>query len=199
LLRLPRRRKPRNRRRKSSSPTRFAACVKAGDDRSTTKIVTSAHAKQTAFPACYHGRRHLDCVVAALLDEAAAIDRDYGEIVASNYPDLKDADAICRIEAKRIEQHFSRAKNFDARANALQSTFEQNAACIEQVRQAAAQLDLSAMQNSGALMKSILDNVSGPLDRAAARQRAVLRLVQGIQVSQKAMTTIRSVRALTCP
>lgn len=177
----------------------IAACAKFAEDLSTARPAASAHAKKGAFPACYKGRRHLDCVVAALLDEAAAIDRDYGEIVASNYPDLKDADAICRIEAKRIEEHFTRSKNFDARATALRNTFEQSAACIEQVRQTAGELDLSSMQNSGLLMKSILDNVSGPLDRAAARQRAVLRLVQGIRVSQKAMATIRSVRALTCP
>ena len=151
------------------------------------------------LPACYRGRRHLDCVVAILLDEASAIDREYGEIVRSSYPDLKDTDAICRIEPRRIEEHAARARTFDTRLSALRKAFDASAACVEEVRQAISAVDLGSMQNASVLMKSMLDSISAPIDRAAAWHRSLLRLVQGIDASRKAMGTVRRIRALVCP
>jgi tetratricopeptide (TPR) repeat protein len=177
----------------------LAACSRFVEDATRIAVEAKGGEHKVPFPSCYKGRRHLDCVVAALLDEAGAIDRDYGEILAANYPDLKDADSICRIDGRRIDDHLSRSKNFDVRVAALQKAFDSSTTCVEKVRGHVSKVDLNAMQNSGVLMKSILDNISGPVDRAAARHRAVLRLVQGISASQKAMATVRDVRALACP
>jgi tetratricopeptide (TPR) repeat protein len=177
----------------------LAACSKLVDGQSQTGIEISNGTEKLMFPAGYHGRKHLDCVVSALSEEATAIDRDYGEIVRANYPNLRDATAICQIEPARLDEHIARAKTFDARAQMLQKSFEANAAIIEQVRNALGKINLGSITDSASLMKSILQNVGEPVDQAALRLRDVLQLMQRIDASQKAMMTVQSVRKLICP
>jgi tetratricopeptide (TPR) repeat protein len=183
----------------SSLSEALAACEKLVDGKSQQGIEIPNGDGKLVFPTSYYGRRHLDCVVNAMVDEATAIDRDYGEIVRSSYPDLRDANAICRIESARLADHIARSQTFDARASLLQKTFTANAATIEEVRQTLGNVDLSSITDSAALMKSILNHVSGPIEQAASRQRDVLRLMQGIEASQKAMTAVQNVRKLICP
>jgi hypothetical protein len=113
--------------------------------------------------------------------------------------DLKDAQAVCRIEGATIEDHLARATKFDARAAALQKAFETNAACVAEVRTKLGEVDLSAMHNSSELMESILKSISEPIATAAIRHREVLRLVEGIETSRKAMETVRKIRSYICP
>ena len=107
-------------------------------------------------------------------------------------------DPLRRPARKKLEDHIARAKTFDARASLLQKTFAATTTIIEEVREALGDVDLSTFPDSAALMKSILDHVSGPIEQAVARQRDVLRLIQGIAASQKAMTVVRNIRKLIC-
>lgn len=59
----------------------MAACTSQAEALSTIGAA-SKRTEQPTFPACHEGRWHIACAVTALLDEAAAIDRDYGEIGA---------------------------------------------------------------------------------------------------------------------
>jgi hypothetical protein len=177
----------------------LSACTKLAEGRFQTSIEIPNGKGKLVFPAGYRGRRHLECVITALLDEATAIDRDYGEIVRSNYPDVRDAKAICQIEPARLEDHVARTKTFDVRVTALQKAFATNAVIVEEVRQSMGNIDLSSMNDSGALMTSILEYVGGPIDQLAARERDVLRLMQGIEASKRSMTTVQNVRKVICP
>ena len=177
----------------------LAACSKILSDGGPVTIAASNGKGGIELPACYRGRRHLDCVVKAVLDEATTIDRDYSEIVRSKYSDLKDAKAICQINSATINNHFERAEGFDARAVALQEAFETNKSCVADVRTKLADVDLSAMQNSSELMKSMIDSISEPISQVSARQRDILRLVDGIEASRKAMETVRKIRSYICP
>lgn len=162
-------------------------------------IEDSGGDRKAAFPACYHGRRHLDCVVGAIADEAGAIDREYGEIVATNYVDLNNVEAICRLDPARVEVHLAKSKTLDARVAALQKAYDASATCLENVRRAIGQIDISSQTDAGALMGSMTASISKPIEQAAARQRDVFRLVHGIQASQKTMLTVRNIRAAVCP
>jgi hypothetical protein len=55
------------------------------------------------------------------------------------------------------------------------------------------------MRNSGELMESMFQSISEPIAQAAARQREVLRLVEGIETLRKAMETVRKIRGYICP
>jgi tetratricopeptide (TPR) repeat protein len=177
----------------------LAACASLAHGKAPLAIEPSGGKGAIELPACYLGRRHLDCVVKAIHDEATAVDRDYGEIVRSRYSDIKDAKAICQIDAATIEDHLSRATKFDARAAALQKGFDTHAACMAEVRTKLGEVDLSAMRNLGELMESMFQSISEPIAQAAARQREVLRLVEGIETSRKAMETVRKIRGYICP
>jgi tetratricopeptide (TPR) repeat protein len=177
----------------------LAACTKSLDGRPETPIEITTGKGKLEFPACYRGRRYLDCVVSALVEEAKAIDRDYSGIVRSNYPDVRDADATCRIDPAQLDTHIGQSKTFDARAAILQKTFVKNAACVEEVRQSLGEVDLRSITDSAALMKSIQEHVSAPIEQASARQRDVVRLMQGIDASQNAMMAVKNVRKLICP
>ncbi len=179
-------------------PEALAACAKASDSSARVAIEIPNGKGKLVFPAAYRGRAHLDCVVNAMLEEATAIDREYGEIVRANYPDLREAGAVCRIEQQRLDQHMARAKTFDARAALLQKSFDANAAMVDEVRAALHNIDLSPLNDSGALMKSILAQISAPIERAKAQHREVVRLMQGIADSQKAMATVNSLRKVIC-
>ena len=63
----------------------------------------------------------------------------------------------------------ARAKTFDARAVLLQKTFTANKDMIAEVRDVLRKVKLGSMSDSGALMQSLLDNVSRPLEQALAR------------------------------
>jgi len=177
----------------------LAACNRLVDGKIRLSVDVPGQANKIPIDACFRGRQHLDCLATALLSEATSISNEYAEIVRTNYPNLSSVQAICSIEGARIDDHMDRAKALDARAAALQTAFYNNATCVEKVRDDLGKIDLSAMRDSGALMHSVLDSISEPIDRAAEKERAVVRLVQDIKTSQQAMQTVRGLRAVTCP
>lgn len=180
-----------------SLPEALAACSKIGT--SFKAVIESPDGKgNLVLPASYHGRKHLDCVITAIVDEATAIDREYGEIVRANYPDLHDAKSICRIESEQLQDHIVRVKAFDTRAAMLQKTYAANAGLIADLREAVRNINLSSQTDSAALTTSISGEISGLIEQAAARQADVVRLMQRIEGSKKAMATVGNIRNAIC-
>jgi tetratricopeptide (TPR) repeat protein len=177
----------------------LAACIRAAEGASSVVIAGPGGNGKITIPSCYKGRRHLDCTMGALLEEASAIDREYGEIVRENYPDRKDVKAICGIPANRLEEHLNCSKTFDSRATKVQQVFQANATCIESVRVAIGDINLGHMRDPGGLMSSLLQEVGRPVAQAAERQRDVMRLVGQIEESRQAIDTVRELRQLVCP
>jgi tetratricopeptide (TPR) repeat protein len=176
----------------------LAACGKSGKPQTGLVIVQSNGKGKLPLPVCYRGRAHLDCVVSAMVDEATAISREYEAIVNSNYPNMNDVAAICKIDPRQIEEHVAKAMAFDARAAALQSAYNSSATCVDNVHKTLTAIDLSSMKNSQALLRSILETTTVPLEQASARQRDVIRLMQAIKDAQNSMTAVQSIRGSVC-
>ncbi|MGQ0686402.1 tetratricopeptide repeat protein [Bradyrhizobium sp.] len=175
-----------------------AACEKAARPQSDLAIDRAGGKGKLSFPTCYRGRAHADCVLGAILEEAAAISHDYGDIVKANYSDLTDVAAICKIDPRQIDEHLAKAGVFNDRASALQKAYESSGACVSGVQKAVSEIDLSAMNDSQKLLLSIRGAIGASLEQASARQKDIFRLMQAIRDAQKSMTTVRSVRATVC-
>ena len=175
----------------------LAACARTADDGSQLFIDTEEKTR-IAFPACYRGRSHLECTMKVLVDEAAEIDREYGEIVRANYAGIKDVGAVCRLPAAQLDLHLAKAKGFDARVNTLTKAFQSSAACIESTADVVRKISLRTQKNSDELMQSMLTSIREPVVRAEASHREVLKLVANIADSQQSITTVRNVRKLSC-
>jgi tetratricopeptide (TPR) repeat protein len=175
-----------------------AACDRSARQQSDLTVEQSGGRGKQALPACYHGRAHLDCVLNAITEEAASIGRDYSGIVISNYANLNDVAAICKIEPKQIEDHMAKAGLFDARASGLQKAYNSSAACVGGVQKSISETDLSSMKDSQKLLRSMLESTGTSLEQAAVRQREVVQLMQTIRDAQKAMAAVKGIRASVC-
>jgi tetratricopeptide (TPR) repeat protein len=176
----------------------LAECEKSAQSAEQLSFAAPGGSEKLVIPACYKGRIHLECTMNALLEEAAAISSEYGEIVRQNYPDRRDVKAICSIPASQLQDHRARANTFDARALKVQQVFESNASCIESVRTAIGEINLGSMRDPGALMSSLLQYLGEPIAKASAQQKEVMRLVGEIDASRKAMATVDELRRLAC-
>jgi tetratricopeptide (TPR) repeat protein len=175
-----------------------ASCDRSARQQSDLTVEQSGGRGKQSLPACYRGRAHLDCVLNAVTEEAVAIGRDYSGIVSTNYTNLNDVAAICKIEPKQIEDHMAKSGLFDVRAASLQKVYHSSAACVGNVQKSISETDLSSMKDSQKLLRSVLESTGTSLEQAAVRQREVIQLMQVIRDAQKAMAAVKGIRASVC-
>ena len=147
---------------------------------------------------CYRGRDHLACTINALVTEARSLNDEYEDLVSSNYPDLRDSDALCRIDRKTLAQHASKAQAFDERREMQKRAFAGEVACIEGVRKTLVEKVQLPDLTSDALLKSLFAMIHSDIGRVSAAQHEVLELAEKIEKSQRAMVTIQKVHRALC-
>src|SRR5260370_30121092 len=72
---------------------------------------------------CYRGRDHLACGFGALLKEAKSLLDDYRKIVDSNYPEVGDANGVCRIKPDNLATDLKTSTDFTTRSTPLKPTY----------------------------------------------------------------------------
>jgi hypothetical protein len=147
---------------------------------------------------CYRGRDHLECTIKALLTEARTINHEYEDLINSNYPNLGDENAICRIDPKTLAAQAEQANKFDARKEAENKEFAGRADCMRRVDESLHNIRLPDLANAPDILQSLFKNIQSEMETVSNAQKDILDLGDKIERSQKAMITIQKVHKTIC-
>jgi flagellar biosynthesis GTPase FlhF len=174
----------------------LAACDKAS--KNVPQIELPGAKGPVRLDACYRGRDHLVCTMSALRVEAESVSKEYRTIVESNYPTVKDIDAVCKIDPVRLDEHLAKSKTFDARWEVLHTAFVKATDCNNRVIEAVRTVSLPNLPHSAELMQSMLTTIRNAIESVADDQKNVIKLADYITDAQGVMTTIRQIRGGMC-
>ena len=94
---------------------------------------------------CYRGRANLACGFNALLNEAKSLLESYRKIVDSNYPDVSDVDAICRIKSDNVATDLQNVTVFSNRFKDLRAAYDARVNCASRIEQSLGDVTLPDM------------------------------------------------------
>jgi hypothetical protein len=147
---------------------------------------------------CYRGRDHLVCSFNALLKEAKSLLEDYRKIVDARYPEVSSVGDVCKIKPDGLAVDMQNATDFASRFKILKAEYEARIGCANKVGQALKDVTLPDMAQAPGILKSMIDAIEGDVKGVSVEEAKVVELAEKIDVSQRAMITIRKIHRSIC-
>ena len=143
---------------------------------------------------CYRGRDHLACGFSALLKEAKSLLEDYRKIVDSNYPEVGDVNAVCKIKPDNLAADLQNSAVFNNRFRDLKGEYDARANCTGRIEQSLGDVILPGMPRGPEILKSMIESLRRDMNGVAAVQAQLSGLAERMDSSHKAIAVIQKIQ-----
>jgi hypothetical protein len=176
--------------------TALTACDK--EAQSPDNLILPGAKGDLKLDRCYRGRDHLVCSFNALLKEAKSLLEDYRKIVDARYPEVSSVGDVCKIKPDNLAVDMQNATDFANRFRILKAEYEARIGCANKIGQALKDVTLPDMAQAPGILKSMIDAIEGDVKGVSVEEAKVVELAEKIDVSQRAMITIRKIHRSIC-
>lgn len=132
----------------------------------------------------------MTCIAKALREEATALQAEYADILAVDYPARKDIKAVCAITSAQLSQHQSKAKNLAERSKTIKQTYADLATCVERLDNNLGRVSVASLQQGSDILRSLREELKADVATASAAEQSIIKLSGSIETSAKAMAAV---------
>jgi hypothetical protein len=147
---------------------------------------------------CYRGRDYQICTFNAFLAEGKSLVDTYTKIIDAKYPELSSVDDVCKLGRDALSSAGAGAEDFSKRFSIIKSQYESHSKCTANVEQAFKDLELTALTQAPAVLKSMNDAMDGDLGNVSRMEDQLVDLAEKMQGALKAIRTVEKIHEAIC-
>lgn len=150
------------------------------------------------FDKCYRGRLHNVCLAKALTVMITSLQKDYDQLVQTNYPAVNSTAGVCAFSASQLTSDLETARAFAARFKSLVSGYDERLKCTDTVLKSLEKASFPDMPNVEQAVKTMADELKGDIASFAKERQTADDLMSKVGEAQKALEVHIDIHRAMC-
>jgi len=150
------------------------------------------------FDKCYRGRLHNVCLAKALTVMITSLQKDYDQLVQTNYPAVNSTAGVCAFSAPQLASDLETARAFQARFKALVSGYEERLKCTDTVLKSLEKASFPDMPNVEKAVKTMADELKNDIASFAKERQTADELMTKVGEAQKSLEVHTDIHRAMC-
>ncbi len=150
------------------------------------------------FDKCYRGRLHNVCLAKALTVMITSLQKDYDQLVQTNYPAVNSTAGVCAFSASQLASDLETARAFHARFKSLINGYDERMKCTDTSLKLLEKASFPDMPNAEQVVKTMADELKSDVAGFAKERQAADELAAKVSEAQKALEVHTDIHRAMC-
>ena len=150
------------------------------------------------FDKCYRGRLHNVCLAKALTVMITSLQKDYDQLVQTNYPAVNSTAGVCAFSASQLASDLETARAFQARFKSLISGYEERLKCTDTTLKLLEKASFPELPNVEQAVKTMADELKSDIASFAKERQTADELMAKVGEAQKALEVHTDIHRAMC-
>jgi hypothetical protein len=150
------------------------------------------------FDKCYRGRLHNVCLAKALTVMISSLQKDYDQLVQTNYPAVNSTAGVCAFTASQLANDLETARAFQARFKSLISGYDERLKCTDTTLKLLEKASFPDMPNVEQAVKTMADELKNDIAGFAKERQSADELMAKVGEAQKALEVHTDIHRAMC-
>lgn len=150
------------------------------------------------FDKCYRGRLHNVCLAKALTVMITSLQKDYDQLVQTNYPAVNSTAGVCAFSYTQLNNDLETAKAFTARFKALVNGYDERLKCTDTVLKSLEKASFPDLPNVEQTVKTMADELKSDIATFAKERQTADELMTKVGEAQKALEVHTDIHRAMC-